>query len=770
MANTCHQSSATVRSTASAWRRRLTDSGATGWMVALLPLGLTLYFASYITAVAAGSTFAVGYAWVPVLGVNLSVYLDGLGLLFALLITSIGTLVLIYAGSYLAGHPHLGRFYLYLLTFMAAMLGLVLADNLVTLFLCWELTSLSSYLLIGFEHRRAEARAAALQALLTTGVGGLALLVGLLLLGQAGGSLELSRLVQQGEIVRAHTLYVPIVLLTLLGACTKSAQFPFHCWLPEAMAAPTPVSAYLHSATMVKAGVYLLARLTPVLGGTETWRYALTAVGAVTMLVGGLLALGQTDLKRMLAYSTISALGILVLLIGLGTREALTAAMVFLLAHALYKGALFMVAGVIDHETGTRDVEHLGGLRHTMPVTTVVAVLAALSLAGCVPFLSFMGKEMLLAAVLASPVAWPLVTLAAVLAGASFVTVAMLVGQRPFFGVIRPTPQPSHEAPLSLWIGPALLATLGLLLGLLPWLVAPTLIAPSVAAVLGYPLAVELGLWHGLNGALGLSAVSIGLGLLVAACWKGLRRMTARCTRLCAWGPASWYGLSLGLVNRFATAQTRLLQHGSLRLYLVMIIATTVGLTGYTLVYHSGLPGVSLPTDLRLYEVGLGILILLAALAAVRSSSRLGAVAALGVVGFGVGLMFLFFGAPDLAMTQFLVETLTVILLVLVLYRLPRYVSLSSPTTRLRDLLIALTAGGVMTALVLAAAVVPPEATVSQYYAEHSLTKAHGRNIVNVILVDFRGLDTLGEIAVLTGAAVGVYALLKLRPAQEKAP
>ncbi len=338
----------TVRSTASAWRRRLNGSGATGWIMALLPLGLTLYFASYIKAVAAGSTFAVSYSWVPSLGVNLSLYVDGLGLLFALLITSIGTLVLIYAGRYLAGHHHLGRFYIYLLTFMAAMLGLVLADNLVTLFVFWELTSLSSYLLIGFEHQRAEARAAALQALLITGVGGLALLVGLLLLGQAGGSMELSRLVQRGEIVRSHTLYVPVLLLTLLGTGTKSAQFPFHFWLPEAMAAPTPVSAYLHSATMVKAGVYLLARLTPVLGGTETWLYMVTAVGAVTMLVSGFLALCQTDLKRMLAYSTVSALGILVLLIGLGTSEAITAAMVFLLAHALYKGALFMVAGVVS--------------------------------------------------------------------------------------------------------------------------------------------------------------------------------------------------------------------------------------------------------------------------------------------------------------------------------------------------------------------------------------------------------------------------------------
>jgi multicomponent Na+:H+ antiporter subunit A len=519
---------------------------------------------------------------------------------------------------------------------------------------------------------------------------------------------------------------------------------------------------------MVKAGVYLLARLTPVLGGTEAWLYMVTTVGAVTMLVGGFLALYQTDLKRLLAYSTISALGTLILLLGLGTSAAITAAMVFLLAHALYKGALFMVAGAVDHETGTRDVEHLGGLRRAMPVTTAVAVLAALSMVGLGPFMSFIGKEMLLTAVLAAPIVWFLLTLAVVLAGAAFVAVAMLVGQRPFFGRTRPTPKSPHEAPLSLWLGPALLAALGLVIGLTPWLLAPTLITPSVTAALGYPVAVELVLWHGLNVALGLSTASILLGLLVYARWEVLRRMTARFASVFAWGPASWYGLALALLNVLATAQTRLLQNGYLRLYLVMIIATTIGLTGYTLVRNGGLPGAVLPADLRFYEVGLAVLILLAALAAVRSSSRLGAVAALGVVGFGVALLFLFFGAPDLAMTQFLVETLTVILLVLVLYRLPRYVSRTPTPARLRDLLVALTAGGVMTALVLAAAIVPPDSAVSRYYAEHSLPEAHGRNIVNVILVDFRGLDTLGEITVLAVAAVGVYALLKLRPDKEK--
>lgn len=735
--------------------------------MALLPLALALYCASFIEAVAAGHTFTVAYAWVPAMGVTLSFAIDGLALLFALLITAIGALVLIYAGSYLAGHPHRGRFYLYILTFMAAMLGVVLADNLLTLFVFWELTSLSSYLLIGFEHHRPEARAAALQALLVTGAGGLALLAGLLLLGQAGGSMELSTLVRQGDSVRSHALYLPILLLVLLGACTKSAQFPFHFWLPAAMEAPTPVSAYLHSATMVKAGVYLLARLTPVLGGTRAWLAIVTAIGVVTMLTGGCLALLQTDMKRLLAYSTVSALGALVLLLGVGTSAATQAAMVFLLAHALYKGALFMIAGAVDHETGTRDVERLGGLRQAMPVTTAVAVLAALALAGLGPFLSFIGKEMLFAALWAVPVAWVFLAPAAVLAAAAFVAVAAIVVIRPFFGVCQATPRPPHEAPVSLWLGPALLAVLGLVCAWIPGPVARLLITPSVTGTLGYAVEVDLALWHGPNAALVLSAASLLLGWLMYANWPVVRRVLTQGARLCGGGPTSLYDLALVLLNRLATAQTRLLQNGYLRFYLSMIIATTVGLVGSTLLSQGEFQELVLNADIRFYEAGLAALILLAVLVAVRSTSRLTAVAALGVVGFGVALFFLLFGAPDLAMTQFLVETLTVILLVLVLYRLPRLASLSTTPARLRDLLIALSAGGVMTALVLAATVVPHDSTVSRYYAEHSLPKAHGRNIVNVILVDFRGLDTLGEITVLAVAAVGVYALLKLWPGRE---
>jgi multicomponent Na+:H+ antiporter subunit A len=750
---------------AAPWLYRLARA-STGWLLALLPLGLTLYFAGFSGRVAGGTTIVAAYPWAPALGVNLSFYLDGLSLLFALLILGIGALILIYAGGYLGVHQHLGRFYAFLLLFMAAMLGLVLADNLFTLFIFWELTSISSFLLIGFSHQREESRAAATQALLVTGGGGLALLAGLIMLGMAGGSFELSTLLGRGDALQNHPLYLPILLLVLVGAFTKSAQVPFHFWLPAAMEAPTPVSAYLHSATMVKAGVYLLARVSPILGGTGAWLSIVTAVGAATMLLGGVLALYQTDLKRMLAYSTISALGMLVLLLGLGTAGALVAAVVFLLAHALYKGALFMVAGALDHETGTRDVERLGGLRRTMPITAAIAGLAAVSLAGFGPVLNFIGKELALEAVLVSADLSTILTSSVVAAGALFVAVAAIVGIRPFFGAPKEMPKEPHEAPPSMLLGPAVLAGAGLVLALLPGAIEQTIVGPATSAILGQPEIVHLALWHGFNLPLGLSVVSVIAGLGLYHAWIPLRRSTRWLERVFGWGPARWYGLALDGSYALARSLTRLLQSGYLRLYLQIIIVTAIGLVGWTLVDRGGLPTTLAWTDVRFYEVGLAVLMLLAAAMAVRAPGRLTTVAALSVVGYGVSLIYILYGAPDLAMTQILVETLTVILFVLVFYHLPRFSRLSSLATRIRDGVIALTTGGLMTLLVLAATAEPTDTTIAQYFAEQSQPLAHGRNIVNVILVDFRGFDTLGEITVLSVAAIGVYALLKLRPSK----
>ena len=740
-----------------------------GWLLALLPLAMTGYLATYVEPIIAGQTFREAYPWAPSLGVAFSFYLDGLSLLFALIVTGIGVLVTIYSGGYLAGNPHLGRFYAFLLSFMASMLGVVLADNLLTLYVFWELTSLTSFLLIGFEHERAEARKAAWQALLVTSGGGLALLAGLLLLGQLAGTMELSGLESHGEQIRQHALYLPMLLLLLVGAFTKSAQFPFHFWLPSAMEAPTPVSTYLHSATMVKAGVYLIARLHPALGGTEAWWYAIVPVGMATMLVGGYLAICNTDLKRVLAYSTVSALGTLVLMIGIGTLHALQAAIVYLVAHALYKAALFLVAGNVAHETGVRHADRLGGLWRAMPISAVAGTLAALSLAGFVPFFGFVGKELLLESSLEAKQAWFLAAGIAIM-GALSVTAACIVGWRVFFGKLPDTPKAPHEAPMSLWLGPLVTAAGGLACGLFPFLVAPGLGAAASSAV-GATVphaALELALWHGLTPALGLSAAGIAMGLILYAFWQPIRAINQRWNVLLRYGPAAWYDGVLGGMNWLAISQTRVLQSGYLRVYIMTILGTLVGLVGYALASGKRWNTSSLDTNVRFYEVVWACLLLVAAVTAVRSRTRLAAIAALGVVGYSVALVFILFGAPDPAMTQFAIETLTVILFVLVLYRLPRFAVLSPPWARTRDAVIALSAGATMTVLILTAIHYRAAEKVSQYYVEHSVQEAHGRNIVNVILVDFRGFDTLGEITVLVVAAIGVYALLRLRPRGER--
>ncbi len=740
--------------------QRLTRSLA-GWIFALLPAGLFIYFAGFITPIAAGESFAVRLDWVPSLGLNLSFYLDGLSLLFVLLITGIGALVMVYAGGYLAGHTQLGRFYAYLSMFMASMLGVVLADNLLLLFVFWELTSISSYLLIGFEHQEEEARASALQALLVTGGGGLALLAGFVLLGQTGGSFDISAL--EGEVLRAHPLYLPSLLLVLLGAFTKSAQAPFHFWLPNAMAAPTPVSAYLHSATMVKAGIYLLARLLPVLGGTDAWFYLVAGAGLATSLIGAFLALHHSNQKRILAYSTISSLGTMTLLIGVEAEGAVQAAVVYLLAHALYIGAIFMIAGALYHETGTQMVDEMGGLWRKMPLLAAVTGLAALSLAGFGPLLSFIGKELLFESLLHAPRFGPVLVISAVASAAISVAIALILFIRPFLGELKPTPRPPHEPPPSLWLGPGLLALLGIVLGLFPAFISARIVSPAVWAILFETQPVELALWHGLNTALLLSVVSLLLGLLLYRLWTAWRRLATRFGRWLSWGPARVYNASLDVMLWFSGRLTGMLQSGHLHNYLVIITATTILLTGFTLLYQVGVFRTFPWPSVRFYEVILAFLMLAAALAVTRSRSRLAAVAALGVVGYGVALIFILFGAPDLAMTQILIETVTVILLVLILYHLPGFERLSDRPARIRDAVIAIGAGALMTALVLISSSTRPSNNISAYYIENSVPLAHGRNIVNVILVDFRALDTMGEITVLSLAAIGVYALLKLR-------
>ena len=736
-----------------------------GWLIALLPLGLTLYFGAYLTRIAEGQIFGATYTWVPSLGVDLAFRLDGLGLLFALIISSIGALVIVYGGGYLRDDPLLGRFYAYVLVFMSAMLGVVLADNLLTLFIFWELTSISSYLLIGFKHDQEDSRYAALQALLVTASGGLALLAGLVLLGHVAGTYTISEMVARAEIVRADGLYGAILALVLLGAFTKSAQVPFHFWLPGAMAAPTPVSAYLHSATMVKAGVYLLARLSPVVGGTTEWHISVAGVGGVTMILGAFLAWRQVDLKRILAYSTVSALGMLVFLLGIGTDYAVKAAITLLIAHSLYKGALFLVAGALDHETGTRDVTQLGGLWRAMPWTGAAAFLAGASMAGLPPLFGFIGKEVFYKAAYDAPDLPALLTGGAVVSSIFMVAAAGLVSLKPFLGAPGRTPRAPHEAPLSMILGPVLLAGAGLLFALFPSLVSEYGVKAAVQAALDQTAKVELALWPGVNTVLLLSVLTVIAGLTIYAQRNVLLPRLGVLDIGHRMGPERGYrGLLAGLVW-LADRQTRILQSGYLRVYLITIVAFTTILVGYTALARAGIGEIWRAPDVRLYELLITGVILAATLTVTRVQSRLAAVAALGTIGYGIALLYILFGAPDLAMTQFSIETLTVLLFVLVIYRLPRFHRLSSRAARVRDAVIALCAGALMTVLVLIVTANPSHTQLTSYFAENSVLLAKGRNIVNVILVDFRSFDTLGEIVVLAVSAAGVFALLKLRPA-----
>ncbi|HKL87634.1 MAG TPA: putative monovalent cation/H+ antiporter subunit A, partial [Salinibacter sp.] len=737
---------------------------AAGWVLAFGPVALFAWFAAYAPPIRDGATFRETTAWVPSLDVEASFMLDGLSLLFVILITGLGAVITVYAGRYLEGHRDLGRFFLTFLAFMSAMLGVVLADNLLLLFIFWEATSLCSYLLVGFKHEKENARTSALQALLVTGTGGLALLVGILLLGVAGGSFELSVLVERATQVQSHPLYLPAFILIAIGAFTKSAQVPFHFWLPNAMAAPTPVSAYLHSATMVKAGIYLLARMDPILGGTGVWIWTLAAVGSATMLVGAVGALRHTDLKKVLAYSTITALGTLVVLLGLSYGPSIKAAIVFLLVHALYKSGLFLVAGSIDHGTGTRDVTSLGGLRRAMPLTALAAVLAGLSMAGLPPLFGFVGKELTYKAKLGVENLEWLLPAIAVFANALTVAAAAILVAKPFFGRLQlPKTTSAHEVPFAMWSGPLLIGTVGLLFGAVPGMLY-YLVTAAVNAVAGEVVEIKLALWYGFNTALYLSVATVGLGLLAYRFWTPIRRALTRAERMAILGPARAYQALLDGLFRLAAWQTRFWQDGSVRTSLAATFGVVVLLVGGTLGLKSGLVPTLGPVDVWPYEGALVILVGAAAIVAAGSTSRLLALTGLGVVGLGIALVFVLMGAPDLAMTQFLVEILIVVIALAVLQALPSRDPGPSRRGRGWALPIAGGVGATVSLLLLATLRLPLDRTIPDYFLTESVPGGFGRNVVNVILVDFRALDTLGEIAVLAVAALGAFALLRLGP------
>ncbi len=735
----------------------------TSLWVSLLPLSLFLFFLSKIPEISAGNPISSSTQWVPSLSINLDFYLDGLSLLFSLLITGIGTLVFIYTAPYLKGHKYLDRFYAYLSMFMASMLGLVLSENIFTLFIFWELTSISSFFLIGFNNDSEASRKSAMTALGVTGAGGLFLLAGMIGLGKITGTSQVSEMFSMSATIHENSLYPLVLFFIFMAAFTKSAQFPFHFWLPGAMKAPTPVSTYLHSATMVKAGVYLLARFTPVLGNHEWWNGTLIIVGAVTMVYAAIHAIFRLDMKGILAYSTISALGILVFLIGLGTEAALLAAGVFVLVHALYKATPFLVTGIIDHETGTRDVSQLRGLNKVMLPVGIAGILAAISNAGIPPSFGFVGKDLIYEATLGmGDLAWVL-TILAIITNVALLFAGFVAGIKPFLGPLPENFQKIHLPSPLMYVPPLILAGLGIIFGLFPTLLEGVLIKPVVNSLTGETPDFHLQLWHGFNLIFVLSLTTIGSGTLLYFLIKPSANLLSKATRFEAISPEQIITQMTRGFSLFGKYWTRFFQNGYLRYYLITILGFLSLMLAYRLFLGVDLyfDSTSL-TEVTIYEAMVIFIMASAIFYTVFTKSRLSAVVSMGVIGYSICLVFLFYSAPDLAMTQFSIDTLTVILFVLVLYNLPKYLKLSDNRDRIRDGLLALIFGALISILTLEVMNETVTKTTSEFYAENAYTMGKGKNVVNVILVDFRGFDTMVEITVLAIAAIGVFSLLKL--------
>lgn len=739
--------------------------GPAGWISVLIPAALFAWFSHFLGPVAAGQTPLIGFDWVPSMGIRLEMLIDGLSLTFALLITGIGTLVTLYSTRYLGNHPEYPRFVLYLMIFMVGMLGLVLADNLISLFVFWEVTTVSSYLLIGFNSDSAKSRRSALQALLLTGTGGLALLAGMILLGSAAGTYSLSEIRGMGDAIRNHDLYIPILILFLAGAFTKSAQFPFHFWLPNAMAAPTPVSAYLHSATMVKGGIYLMARMNPTLGGTEPWFWALVIAGGFTTVFASVLAIRQTDIKQILAYTTLMALGALTLFIGAGTPDAIKAAMLFLVVHSLYKAALFLMIGIVDHQTGTREVAHLRGLARKMPITFFAGALAAISMAGIPPFVGFIGKEFLYKAGLGMDTAMLWITGTIFAASALMFVAAGISVARPFLGRLPERFKDTSEGPIALWLGPVILGALSLYFGIFADVPEVWLVGPAADAVYGSDVSVDLYLFREVNDAFILSLITFGVGFVLYLLHGRIRDLLAAVFRANPIKFDPGWDRTLDGLKALAAWQTRHLQSGILQRYVFITFATFAVAVGTTLYLQDALNfrvDFAAEFDGLLFKHWAVLLFITAgALLTALTQSRMTAIAALGVVGIGVALIFIIFSAPDVAITQLLVETLVVVLVAVAMLKLPHLSSRTAEPNRPVHAALAITVG-VLTTLVLVAVLQSDlDLTLTEYFNVTSWPEAYGRNIVNVILVDFRALDTFGEIAVVMVAALSAYALLR---------
>ncbi|MNB76950.1 Na(+)/H(+) antiporter subunit A [compost metagenome] len=772
-----------------------------GWIILPLPAALFIYFMTRIPLIRAGEPIVDNITWMPSLGVNISLVLDGLSLLFVLLITGMGALVVLYSIYYLDKLTEgIRQFYMYLLMFMGAMLGVVLSDNLMVLYGFWELTSISSFLLIAFWHRRERSSYGAMKSMLITVFGGLAMLAGFNLLYVMTGTYSIREIVTQAGTLIDSAMFIPAMLLILLGAFTKSAQFPFHIWLPDAMEAPTPVSAYLHSATMVKAGIYLVARLTPLFAGQSEWFWLVSITGLITLIYGSFKAIRQTDLKALLAYSTISQLGLIMSLLGLGSAAAFftgkgeavfytmatTAALFHLINHAVFKGSLFMVVGIIDHETGTRDLRKLGGLMSLMPVTFSVAVIGTFSMAGLPPFSGFLSKEMFFTSmlnirefdILHSGYWTQLFPVIAWIASVFTFVYSMIFVLKTFRGKLKEDKldKAPHEAPLGLLLSPVILISLAVVFAFFPDLVSVSLIEPAMASIHTGLLApdetfeVSIHFWHGWTPEIFMTLGVIAAGTLIYRLYTRLRVLDREASGRNTLNRV--YDFSLGLLENGSRRLTDGYMTGSNRHYLLYIFSFFI-ISLLTVLLRQ--PGISFGMDhyasMSFYETAVVAAMLLAAFAVPFAKSRVNAILFTGGVGYMVTLLFVLFRAPDLALTQMIIETVSVILFLLCFRYLPKLKKQKEPLRfKLPNLIIALGAGITVTLIALAAMGTSPFEPISKYFLKESYNLAGGKNVVNVILVDFRGFDTLFEIMVLGIASLAIYSLIHLRMEVELPP
>ncbi|MCC7548935.1 MAG: monovalent cation/H+ antiporter subunit A [Burkholderiales bacterium] len=763
---------------------RVNARNAEAFLAAACALVACVIAASFYPEMARGAVVRTVFPWVSTLDLTFSLRLDGFAWMFSLLVTGIGFLVVVYARYYMSPRDPVPRFFAFLLAFMASMLGVVLSGNLIQLVFFWELTSLFSFLLIGYWHHNPAARDGARMALIVTSAGGLALLAGVLLIGRIVGSYDLDVVLASGDLIRSHELYLPAMVLVVLGALTKSAQFPFHFWLPHAMAAPTPVSAYLHSAAMVKLGVFLLVRLWPVLAGTDAWMWTVGLAGLCTFVLGAFAAIFQHDLKGLLAYSTISHLGLIVVLLGLNSPLAAVAAIFHIMNHATFKASLFMATGVIDHETGTRDIRRLSGLLRFMPITATAAMVAAAAMAG-VPLLNgFLSKEMFFAEALEVsgpiPVLDRVLPFVATAAGMFSVAYSLRFIHGVFFGP-DPVglPRVPHEPPRWMRFPIELLVLACVVVGILPAVTIGPLLDIAVHAVFGADKpAYRLAAWHGFNVPLLMSVLALVGGALLYWALRGYLAVAERTPLLPPIDGRRVFEGTLDAARRGARRLESWLGTRRLQPQLRWLIVLTAAAASWPVVRHGLVPGdaASMPLDpilALLWLIG-GVCAVGAAVQA--KFHRLVAVLLTGGAGLMTCVTFVWFSAPDLALTQLLVEIVTTVLLLLGLRWLPKRIAFASTWTgalaalprRAFDLALAITAGTGLAVLAYAAMTRPLPDSVSRFFVTRAYSEGGGTNVVNVILVDFRGFDTLGEITVLAVAGVAVYALLRrFRPAAE---